>query len=101
MKYEWEKYKGKVLELREIFRNRTEGTQADVDILIPGDEGYESETGIPYVRIRFYVNDHLHERRMELYEYHLKKDLQDLINLIEHFIQEFEMEIEQSEYGGG
>lgn len=101
MKYEWEKYKEKVFELKEIFKNRNEGTETEVDIVLPGDEDYESETGLPYVRIRFYINDHVHERRMELYEYHLRKDLQDLVNLIEHFIQEFEMEIEQSEYGGG
>ncbi len=101
MKHNWEEYKEKVLELREIFRNKNEGTETEVDILLPGEEGYESESGVPYVRIRYYVDDHYHERKVELYEYHLKKELQDLVDLIEHFVQEFEMEIDQSEYGGG
>ncbi|GEM_PF-7000929 len=41
------------------------------------------------------------QRKIDLYEYHLQKDIDDLINLIEHFIQEFETEIDQTEYGGG
>ncbi len=101
MKHEWEKYKEKVLELREIFKNKSEGSEVDVDVFLPGEEGYESEVGVPYVRVRYYVNEHYYERRIDLYEYHLKKDLEELVNLIEHFIQEFEMEIDQSEYGGG
>ncbi len=102
MKHNWEGYKEKVLELKQIFKNRNEGTQTEVDVLLPGDEGYDSDVGVPYVRVRYYVdNDHFHERKIELYEYHLKKNIQDLVSLIEHFIQEFEMEIDQSEYGGG
>jgi len=97
----WEHYKEKVYELREIFRNRNEGGETEVDILLPGDSEYESSRGVPYVRIRYYINDHFHERRVELHEHHLRRELRDLINLIEHFIQEFEMEIDQSEYGGG
>ncbi len=101
MKHEWEKYKEKVLELREIFKNKSEGSEVDVDVFLPGEEGYESEVGVPYVRVRYYVNEHYYERRIDLYEYHLRRDLEELVNLIEHFIQEFEMEIDQSEYGGG
>ncbi len=101
MKYRWEEYKDKVVELKEIFKNRTEGSDVEVEVVLPGEEGYDSKSGVPYVRIRFYVNNHVHERRIDLYEYHLKKSLDDLVNLIEHFIQEFEGEIEQSEYGGG
>ncbi len=97
----WERYREKIYELREIFRNRSEGGETEVDILLPGDAEYEPSRKAPYVRIRYYVNDHVHERKVELYEHHLKKELGDLINLIEHFIQEFEMEIDQSEYGGG
>lgn len=101
MKHRWEDYKEKVLELKEIFKNKTEGGEVEVDVILPGDEEYESDTGVPYVRVRYYTNEHYHERKIDLYEYHLKKELGDLINLIEHFIQEFEMEIDQSEYGGG
>ncbi|RLJ70658.1 dephospho-CoA kinase [Hydrogenivirga caldilitoris] len=101
MKHNWENYREKVLELKQIFKNKNEGTEVEVEVLLPEDEGYDSEVGVPYVRVRYYVNDHYHERKIELYEYHLKKELDDLVNLIEHFIQEFEMEIDQSEYGGG
>lgn len=101
MKHNWEDYREKVLELKQIFKNKNEGTEVEVEVLLPEDEEYDSEVGVPYVRVRYYVNDHYHERKIELYEYHLKKELDDLVNLIEHFIQEFEMEIDQSEYGGG
>ncbi len=101
MKHEWERFKDKVLELKEIFKLKSEGTATDVDVFLPGDEEYDSDTGLPYVRIRYYVDDHYHERKVDLYEHYLKRDLQDLVNLVEHFIQEFEMEIDQSEYGGG
>jgi len=101
MNGEWERYREKIYELREIFRNKSEGGETDVDILMPGDREHQISQEIPYVRIRYYVGDHFHERRMELYEYHLRKELKDLINLIEHFIQDFEMEIDQTEYGGG
>ncbi len=101
MKHNWEEFKEKVLELKQIFKHKSEGGDVEVDIVLPGEEGYDSKTGLPYVHIKFYTDDGVHERKIELFEYHLKKDLKDLINLIEHFIQEFEMEIEQSEYGGG
>jgi len=101
MRHEWEKYREKLLQLKEILRNKNEGGEVEVEVFLPGDEGYDSDVGVPYVRVRYYVNEHYHERRIDLYEYHLRKDIGDLLNLIEHFIQEFEMEIDQSEYGGG
>ncbi len=101
MKHNWEQFKEKIQQLKDIFRNRSEGSEVEVDILLPGEEGYRSNVGVPYVMVRYYVDDHYHERRIDLYEYHLQKDIDDLVNLIEHFIQEFEMEIDQSEYGGG
>ena len=101
MKHNWEQFREKVQRLKDILRNRSEGSEVEVDILLPGEEGYRSNVGVPYVMVRYYVDDHYHERRIDLYEYHLQKDIDDLVNLIEHFIQEFEMEIDQSEYGGG
>ena len=101
MKHNWEEFKDKVMELKTLFSKKNEGMETDVEVLIPGEEGYESEVGVPYVRVRYYTDDHVHERRIDLYEYHLKRDFKELVNLIEHFIQEFEMEIDQSEYGGG
>ncbi len=101
MKHDWESYKEKVYELKGLLKNVNKGSNIDVDVLIPSDKDYSSEKGIPYVRIRYYINDHFQERKIELYEHYLKRNLKDLMNLIEHFIQEFEMEIDQSQYGGG
>ncbi len=101
MKRSWEEFRDKVLELKAIFKNKNEGMETEVEILLPGEEGYDSPTGLPYVRIRYLLEGRSYERKIELYEYHLRKELRDLIHLIEHFVQEFEMEIDQSEYGGG
>ena len=101
MGYRWEDYRDKVAELKEVFKTRTEGGDVEVDVLMPGEDGYSSDRGIPYVRIRYYIDEHFHERRIDLYEYYLKKEIKELIGIIEHFIQEFEMEMDQSEYGGG
>ncbi len=96
MKQNWKAYRQKVVELREIFRTKNEGTETEVEVVIP-----EDDQGLPYVLIRFSVEDHVYERKIELFEHYLKKDISELVKLIEHYIQEFEMEIEQSEYGGG
>ncbi len=96
MKQNWKAYRQKVVELREIFRTKNEGTETEVEVVIP-----EDDQELPYVLIRFSVEDHVYERKIELFEHYLKKDISELVKLIEHYIQEFEMEIEQSEYGGG
>ena len=101
MKHQWEMYRDKVLRLREVLREKAEGGEVEMEVVLPGEEGYDSQVGVPYVRVRYYGEDAHHDRRIDLYEYHLKKDFEDLVNLIEHFVQEFEMEIDQTEYGGG
>ncbi|NPA32742.1 MAG: dephospho-CoA kinase [Aquificae bacterium] len=101
MKYDWTKYKDKILKLKEIFSSRNEGTDVEVDVITPEDPDFDPKMEMPYVRVRYYVDDHYHERKIELFEHYLKQDLQELVNQIEFFIQEFEGEIESSEYGGG
>ena len=102
MKHNWEEFKDKVLELKKLFKEKSEGGETEVEVVLPDEAEYNSDVGVPYVRVRYYTDEnHYHERRIDLYEYHLKKDFQDLVNLIEHFIQEFEMEIDQTEFGGG
>lgn len=96
MRQNWKAYKQKVVELREIFRSKNEGTETEVEVVLP-----ENDRELPHVVIRFSVGDHVYERKIELFEHYLKKDISELVKLIEHFVQEFEMEIEQSEYGGG
>ena len=101
MKYDWTKYKTKILELREIFKNKNEGMDVEVAVITPEDPDFNSEVQIPYVRIRFYIENHVYERKVELFEHYMQKDVDEIVKLIEFFIQEFESEIESSEYGGG
>ena len=102
MKYDWKKYETKILELKEIFKHKTEGAEVDVDVITPDDPEFDKSMEIPYIRIRYYVsNDHYHERKIELYEHYLQKDIDEIIKLVEHFIQEFEAEIDWSENSGG
>ncbi|RUM29036.1 MAG: dephospho-CoA kinase [Aquifex sp.] len=101
MKYDWTKYKTKILELKEIFKNKNEGTDVEVAVITPEDPDFEPEMQIPYVRIRFYIENHIHERKVELFEHYMQKDVDEIVKLIEFFIQEFESEIESSEYSGG
>ncbi len=98
----WEKHKNVILQLKEILNNRNEGMDTEVEVLMPGDEGFDPSMDSPYVKVRYYTDEnHYHERIIDLHETYFNKDLKGLVELIEHFIQEFEMEIDQSEFGGG
>ncbi|NPB07894.1 MAG: dephospho-CoA kinase [Aquificae bacterium] len=102
MKVDWRKYEEKIRELKEIFRKKSEGTDVEVEVITPDDPDFDPSMELPYVRVRYYVDDdHYHERKIELFEHYLQKDTEELVKLIEHFIQEFEAEIDWSEYGGG
>ncbi|GAB6066215.1 hypothetical protein JCM9492_13070 [Aquifex pyrophilus] len=101
MKYDWTKYKTKILELKEILKNKNEGTDVEVSLVTPEDPDFDPKMQIPYIRVKYYVDDHAHERKIELFEHYLQKDIEEIIKLVEFFIQEFESEIDSSEYGGG
>ncbi len=101
MKYDWTKYKTKILELKEILKNKNEGTDVEVSLVTPDDPDFDPNMQVPYIRVRYYVDDHTHERKIELFEHYLQKDIEEIIKLVEFFIQEFESEIDSSEYGGG
>ena len=56
----------------------------------------------PLVLVKFCLkDDSCFERKIELYDYYLDLPDQELFNQITHYIEDFMMEIEQSEYGGG
>ena len=96
------KYESKLLALKEIFSERQEGPDTEVKVVIPGDEEWKENIKYPYVKVRYYIDkDRFEERKIDLHESYLEKDIKDLVNFIEHFIQEFEMEIDQANYGGG
>ncbi len=96
------KYESKLLALKEVFAKKSEGLDTEVKVVLPGDEDWQEGSRYPYVKVRYYIDrDKFEERKIDLHDSYLEKDLQDLVNFIEHFIQEFEMEIDQTNYGGG
>ncbi len=96
------KYESKLLALKGIFSEKLEGIDTEVKVVLPGDEEWEEDSKYPYVRVRYYLDrGKYEERKIELHDSYLEKDIDDLVNFIEHFIQEFEMEIDQTNYGGG
>jgi len=52
--------------------------------------------------VRFEVSENTtKERKIELFDYYLEKDTNELIKLITDMIEEFVAQSESSEYGGG
>jgi len=93
----WQKYEQKLKELKDYFEN-SYNTNPDIEVslILP------NEKEIPYVLVRYYVDDErFHERKIELFEYYLEKGIKEVASMITAIIEEFATEIEQSEYGGG
>jgi hypothetical protein len=101
--FDWKKYKAKLLALRELIeRVRPFGADVDVELVLPEDPQFELHKEIPYLLVRFEVSENTtKERKIELFDYYLEKDLNELIKLITDMIEEFVAESESSEYGGG
>jgi dephospho-CoA kinase len=93
----WQKYEQKLKELKDYLEN-SYNTSPDIEVslILP------NEKEIPYVLVRYYIDDErFHERKIELFEYYLEKDIREVASMITAIIEEFATEIEQSEYGGG
>ncbi|MFZ8862729.1 MAG: dephospho-CoA kinase [Thermocrinis sp.] len=101
--FDWKKYKAKLLALRELIeRVRPFGADVDVELVLPEDPQFELHKEIPYLLVRFEVSENTtKERKIELFDYYLEKDLNELLKLITDMIEEFVAESESSEYGGG
>jgi dephospho-CoA kinase len=93
----WQKYEQKLKELKDYFENSYNASpDIEVSLVLP------NEKEIPYVLVRYYIDDErFHERKIELFEYYLEKDIREVASMITAIIEEFATEIEQSEYGGG
>ncbi len=93
----WQKYEQKLKELKDYFENSYNASpDIEVSLILP------NEKEIPYVLVRYYIDDErFHERKIELFEYYLEKDIREVASMITAIIEEFATEIEQSEYGGG
>lgn len=103
MMYDWKKYEAKLLALRELIeRERPFGADVDVELVLPEDPQFKLHKEIPYLLVRFEVSENTaKERKIELFDYYLEKDTNELIKLITDMIEEFVAESESSEYGGG
>ncbi|MFN3813808.1 MAG: dephospho-CoA kinase [Aquificaceae bacterium] len=99
----WRAYEDKVRELREYLEQKyTASPNVEVSLLLPGESGFQHDVEIPYISVKYYLNeDSFHERKVELFEHYLIRDIKDIISLITDLIEEFIMEVEQAEYGGG
>lgn len=99
----WKIYEEKLKELRDYLeKSYTTNPDIEVHLISPDDKEFQHDKDIPYVLVRYYVDDdHFHERKMELFDYYLEKDIKEIVKMLTAMIEEFTMEIEQSEYGGG
>ncbi|SHK44004.1 hypothetical protein SAMN05444391_1026 [Thermocrinis minervae] len=103
MQYDWKKYEDKLKALRE-FLEKADALSPEVEakLYLPGEEGAEKDAKVPYILLCYYTKENVcHKRKIELFEYYLQEDLKDLISKITSMAEEFAMEIEHSEYGGG
>ena len=93
----WQKYEQKLKELKDYLENSYNASpDIEVSLILP------NEKEMPYVLVRYYIDDErFHERKIELFEYYLEKDIREVASMITAIIEEFATEIEQSEYGGG
>jgi hypothetical protein len=101
--YDWKKYKAKLLALRELIEMvRPFGADVDVELVLPEDPQFKLHREVPYLLVRFEVSENItKERKIELFDYYLEKDMNELIKLITDMIEGFVAESESSEYGGG
>ena len=81
---------------------RTKGLDVEYEVKTPEEPDFEHHFKVPYLLLRYYTDqEHAHERKIELFDYYLDNPLQETAKLIKDMVEEFLMEIDQSEYGGG
>lgn len=76
--------------------------ELEYELKTPTEEELSKGIKVPYVLLRFYTDEkHYHERKIELFDYYFEQPVEETAKLIRDMAEEFIMEIEQSEYGGG
>ncbi|ADO45558.1 dephospho-CoA kinase [Hydrogenobacter thermophilus TK-6] len=100
---DWKIYEKKLGELKDYLeKNYATNPDVEVRLLLPYEEGFYHDREVPYILVKYYIDEErFHERKIELFDYYLDKDTKEIINMLTAMIEEFIMEIEQSEYGGG
>ncbi|MFN4013127.1 MAG: dephospho-CoA kinase [Aquificaceae bacterium] len=99
---DWQKYIPKVEELKKALEEAFGALDVEYEVKMPGEEGFDPSFKVPYVLVKYYTDEsHAHERKIELFEYYLEEPLENTVKMIKDMVEEFLMEIDQSEYGGG
>ncbi len=99
---DWKIYSAKIDELKKALEEALGGLDVEYEVKTPDEPDFDHNFKVPYVLFRYYTDkEHAHERRIELFEYYFDTSPQETANLIKDMVEEFLMEIDQSEYGGG
>lgn len=99
---DWQKYTQKVEELKKALGEALGALDVEYEVKMPGEEGFDPSFKVSYVLVKYYTDEgHSHERKIELFEYYLEEPVENMVKMIKDMIEEFLMEIDQSEYGGG
>ena len=98
----WEKYTETIEGLKVALEEALSGLDIEYEIKTPKDPDFDPSLKAPYLLIKYYTDEeHAHERKIELFEYYLNAPINETVNLIKDMVEEFLMEIDQTEYGGG
>lgn len=99
---DWQRYTPKLEELKKALEEALGALDVEYEIKMPGEEGSDPSIKVPYVLVKYYTDEgHGHERKIELFEYYLEESFDNIVKIIKDMVEEFLMEIDQSEYGGG
>ncbi|MCS6998713.1 MAG: dephospho-CoA kinase [Aquificaceae bacterium] len=99
---DWQKYTERIERLKSSLEDALGGLDVEYELKTPGDVGFDPSFKVPYVLLKYYTDEeHAHERKIELFEYYLEAPVEETTKLIKDMVEEFLMEIDQSQYGGG
>lgn len=98
----WKKYAEKIEELKTALEETLGGLDVEYEIKTPENPDFDQSFKVPYLVIKYYIDEeHARERKIELFEYYLEAPINEAAKVIKDMVEEFLMEIDQSEYGGG
>ncbi len=97
----WKEHLDKLKRLEEFISTHFDQVETIVELCMPGNDCCPN-CDRPFVLVRFCLEDNkCHERKIELFDHYFDLPDQELFDQITHYVEDFIMEIEQSEYGGG
>ncbi len=97
----WKEHLEKLKRLEEFVSNSFDQVETVVELCMPGNDCCK-DCKRPSVMVKFCLeDDRCFERRIELFDHYFDLSDEELFNQMTAYIEEFRMEIEQSEYGGG